>query len=300
MLLIVVLILATLVGLGSWWIAPHLVIQAEELGKALPLGLEQGRAWLQDYEWSQKLLEELPSLGELTPAAGNLLIGVSNFFSGVFGLLTNLFVSLFIGLYLAFQPNMYLHGIFKLLPKSKRPRAQEVVQAIGESLKWWLVGRIFAMVVLGLMVGIGLWLLDIPLALILGILTGLLSFVPAIGAILAVIPAALIALTQSPLNMLYVLVLYVGAQIVESYLLTPAVQQYAVLMPPAVAIAAQLILGILAGPFGVALAFPLAVAGLVLIKMLYVQDVLGDSVTILANQRRRPQKIRKKAGADKL
>lgn len=285
-LVVVAIILAASLGLLSWLVFPAIADQAEKLGEILPRGLEQAQGWLEQYDWGPQLLQQLSSLQELAPATGNLLVGVSNFFSGVFGLLTNLFVALVVGLYLSFQPEMYIRGMIKLLPKDRRRRAHEVIQAIGVSLKWWLLGRMFAMFVLGSLVGVGLWLFNIPLALILGILTGLLSFVPAIGAILAVIPAALIALAQSPLSMLYVLVLYVGAQIVESYLLTPAVQQYAVSMPPAVAIVAQLILGILAGPFGVALAFPLAVVGLVLIKMLYIQDVLGDEVTVLANHRR--------------
>jgi predicted PurR-regulated permease PerM len=158
---------------------------------------------------------------------------------------------------------------------------REILNTIGEALKWWLIGRLVAMLILGLLVGIGLALLRVPLALSLGMITGLVSFVPIIGSVLAIIPAGLIALSQGPLKLLYVLFLYAGAQGVETYLLTPLVQRRTALMAPALALLLQLLMGILIGPLGIALAYPLAVVGQVLIKKLYLEDVLGESVDIV-------------------
>lgn len=280
-LVVVLVVLLGLFVLGGWLIAPNIASQFAQLSEALPEGGEQVGAWLRQYAWGQQLLDQIPSLGELTPSGGTLLARVSDIFSGVFGLVTNTLLALFIGFYFAFQPEIYRRGIVKLLPLDRRARGREVLEAIGLSLKWWLLGRLFAMFVLGLLVGLGLWLLGVPFALVLGLLTGLFSFIPAVGAVLAVLPAALVALSQGPAQLLYVLLLYSAIQFVESYMLTPAVQQYAVSMPPALALVAQLLLGLLAGPLGVALAVPLAVVGLVLVKMLYVEDVLGDEVAVL-------------------
>ncbi|MEJ2746072.1 MAG: AI-2E family transporter, partial [bacterium] len=87
------------------------------------------------------------------------------------------------------------------------------------------------------------------------------------------IPAALIAVTQGPVIFVYVLLLYCGAQMVETYFLTPLIQQRAVSMPPALGLVAQLLMGVLAGPLGVALAFPIAVVALVLVKKLHVERI---------------------------
>jgi predicted PurR-regulated permease PerM len=115
------------------------------------------------------------------------------------------------------------------------------------------------MAVLGTLVGIGLYLLSVPIALTLGIMTGVLSFIPILGGILAAIPSILVALTQGNDVLLKVVLLYVGAQVLESNLLTPLVQQRAVSLPPVLALMSQLLLGALAGALGLALAVPLAV-----------------------------------------
>ena len=134
------------------------------------------------------------------------------------------------------------------------------------------------MIIIGVLTAVGLWLLGVPLALTLGLLAALLTFIPNIGPILAVVPAALLALLQSPTRALYVVLLYLGIQTVESYLLTPLMQKRTVSLPPALTIFAQVLMGILVGRIGLVLATPLTAALFVLVKMLYVEDILGDSI----------------------
>jgi predicted PurR-regulated permease PerM len=102
----------------------------------------------------------------------------------------------------------------------------------------------------------------------LGFVTALLTFIPNIGPILSVIPAALLALLQGPAALLYVLLLYTAVQLVETYLITPKVQQDMVSLPPAVTLVAQLLAGVLAGGLGLVLAAPLAAGGLQLARIL--------------------------------
>ena len=152
----------------------------------------------------------------------------------------------------------------------------EVWNAVGDTLRRWLVGRAVLMVVNGVMTAAGLWLLGIPLALTLGTIAGLLNFVPNIGPIIAGVPAVLIAWTMGPMPALYVLVLYIVLQSLDGYVLTPLIQQRTVSLAPALTIAAQLLFGVLAGTMGLLLATPMTAAALVLINKLYLEDVLGD------------------------
>jgi predicted PurR-regulated permease PerM len=167
-------------------------------------------------------------------------------------------------------------GTIRLLPKKRRARIREVFGEAGETLRHWLVGRAILMALNGGLTALGLWLLGTPLALTLGILTGLLNFIPNVGPLIAGIPAVLIAWTQGGTQALHVFLLYLVLQNVDGYVLTPLVQQRTVSLPPALTILAQLLLGILAGTLGLLLATPLAAAALVFVKRLYVEDVLGD------------------------
>jgi predicted PurR-regulated permease PerM len=124
----------------------------------------------------------------------------------------------------------------------------------------------------------GLWLLGVSLAPALELLAALAEFVPNVGPFLAFLPALLLALTESATRALAVLLLYLGVQGFESYMLTPLVEKRAVALPPALTITAQVLMAVLAGGLGLALATPLAAAALVLVQRLYVEDTLGDAL----------------------
>ena len=151
-------------------------------------------------------------------------------------------------------------------------------EAVTTTVRMWVLGRIVSAALIGIGVSVGLWLLDIPLALMLGLLAGVLTFVPNFGPIASAIPAMLLALTRSPLDVLYVMLLFIGVQIVESTVLTPMIEKRAVEVPPALLLGVQVILGLLTGIVGLALAAPLTAVAMVLIRHLYVEDVLGDDM----------------------
>jgi predicted PurR-regulated permease PerM len=119
---------------------------------------------------------------------------------------------------------------------------------------------------------LGLTLLGVPLALILAVLAGLLAFIPNIGPVIAAVPAVLLSLLEGPQMALYVALLYIGVQTVESYLITPFIQRRTVSLPPALTIAAQFLLGMQAGGFGLFVATPLAAVGLTLAQRLRSPD----------------------------
>ncbi|MGK5594655.1 MAG: AI-2E family transporter [Parachlamydiaceae bacterium] len=204
----------------------------------------------------------------------NLLQQVTTIFSTTMGAITSLILFLFVGIYLAFDYRIYVAGFLRLFPLDKRVTAERILAACGETLRLWLVGQILAMIVLGIATVIGLYLLEIPLAFILGLLAGLLTFLPTLGPILSAIPAVLVALIQGPLQVTYVILLYIALQILESYFITPLIQKQTTALPPALVVVIQILMGVLAGILGLALAAPITAVSIVLVDQIYVKEIL--------------------------
>ena len=181
-----------------------------------------------------------------------------------------------VGIYLAADPGLYFRGTLRLLPRAIRPRASAALSSAAATLRKWLGGQLMAMLLVGVLTFIGLALLDIPLALSLATIAGLLEFVPFLGPIIAAIPAVLIAFTHEPATGLYVAVLYFGIQQLEGYVLMPLVQRWAVALPPALGALSVVVFAVIFGLPGALFAVPLAIVVMVLVDELYVEhDLLG-------------------------
>ena len=205
------------------------------------------------------------------------------------GGLATTFVLIATALYFAISPGLYIDGLVRLFPLPYRPRARDVLLDIGETLQWWSLGQLIDMSVVGVLTGIGLFILGMPLALALAVLAGLFTFVPYFGAIIAAVPAMLVALTVSWQDSLWVLAIFLGCHSIEGYVVSPLVQRRTVDLPPAASILSMTILGTIFGPLGVILGTPFAAALLVTVREVYVADVLGDSQTArVGNQPSRP------------
>ncbi len=142
----------------------------------------------------------------------------------------------------------------------------------------WLIGKAISMLIIGTVTSVSLYLLNIPLALVLGLIAGLLNFIPYLGPIIAGVPAVLIAFSQSPADGGYTLVVFTMIHVLEGYLLIPLIERRTIALPPALTIVMQVLLGSMAGLTGAALATPLTAVIVVLVAMLYVQDVLDVPV----------------------
>jgi len=182
----------------------------------------------------------------------------------------------FWALFLAAQPRLYVEGVVGLIPKVGRQRARHILAQLDDALLGWLAGTFISMALVGLLSGLGLWLLGVRLAGILAVFAALITFIPNIGPVLALIPALLFALLDGPQQALNVFLLYTGIQFVESNLITPLVQKRLNDIPPALLLLVQIIVGSFAGTLGLIMAAPLLVIGMVLVKTLYVQDMLKD------------------------
>ena len=277
-LALVVLLLFAAIGLGGWAMAPQISEQSGKLAEAVPKSIQQLKSVVEEYPLLKKLTDGLPEPEQIVKQMSSLVPNAGLFFGGVLGAIGNVVIILFVGIYFAASPHLYTNGAIKLVPQAKRRRAREVLNKIGHTLSSWLLGKSVSMLIVGTATSIGLSLLGVPLALILGIIAGLLDFVPYLGPIMAGVPAVLIAFSISPDLALYTVLLFTGVQLVEGYVLQPLIESRAVDLPPALTIVMQLVFGTLFGFAGVALATPLAAALKVLVQMLYVEDVLGDKV----------------------
>lgn len=249
--------------------------QMSELGEQVPRSLEKIKTDLQKFEWGKWLVQKAPASAEDLPVSGKDMASyASGALSSVTGGLVAAFIVLILSLYLSFDPTIYVDGAIRLFPVRKRDRIRSVLDEVHQALQMWLLGKILSMIVVGVLTTIGLRLIGVPLSLALGVIAALLTFIPNFGPVLSAIPAVLLALVDSPTMALYVVLLYLAIQTVESYLITPLIQQKTVSLPPALTIFTQIGFGILFGAAGVVLATPLTAGGLVLIKRLYVEDSL--------------------------
>ena len=256
--------------------AAQVAQQIDQLTVGITNSLNSLESYLQQYGWGRQLIEQTTGSSGMVGDASRLAPRVMGFFSTLVGAITGLVVVVFVGLYLAAEPDLYERGLVKLVPISRRPRAREVLHRLHLALKGWLFAQLISMSIIGVMTMIGLAVIGIPLWFTLGLLAALLTFIPNIGPVLSVVPPALLALNDDPIKVVYVVLFYLALQTLESYFITPLIQQKAISLPPVVIISAQVIMGVLAGAMGLALATPLAAAVMVLVQMLYIEDVLGD------------------------
>jgi predicted PurR-regulated permease PerM len=269
MLISVMLILA----FGGFFLASDVMDQAQEFLTDFPKYAFALAEFVKRQPGGEVIVSHLSGLGE---DAITHIASVSG--SKVLYAAVDIVIVLFIGIYVAIEPHVYTSGIAALFSPPKRSRARQVMHEASTTLFWWLVGRIASMAVVGLLVGIGLWILGVPLALGLGIWAGLITFIPNIGPILSTGATAIVALEAGgPWLMFYAVLLHFGVQIVESYLITPLIQRSAIAMPPALTLGAQAVVGSLFGIIGLALATPLVALGIVLLRQIYIGDYLGDA-----------------------
>jgi predicted PurR-regulated permease PerM len=216
-------------------------------------------------------------LGKELRGATRLLFPV---LSTTFGAIAGLLLVIFIAVYIAIAPDVYRKGVLHLVPHQSRDRAEEVLSSIGDTLRQWLLARVIAMVLVGIITGTGLALLQVRGAAALGLFAGLMEFVPFFGPIVSAIPGIGIALVDSPEKALWVAVFYVVVQQIESNLITPLLLKSRLDIPPVLTLLAVSALGLVFGVIGMLAAEPLLAAALVATKMLYVRDVVGDDVKI--------------------
>lgn len=289
--LVIITIVVLLLGFG-WLVGPNLLQQAGEFRNRVPGFIEDARNFLEDRPWGSWLVEQFQEMtggsgagaaqggGGGGSVASQLGGAATRITTTVSTTIAHLALVIVLGLFLAVNPPLYRRGIVRLFPEQAQQRASEVVDELGETLKHWLVGQLALMFITGLLTGIGLVILGIPLALGLAFFVGLMEFIPFIGPIIGYIPILMVSATQGATTLIWALVLYLAIQQIEGNIATPLIQQRAVSLPPALTISAVFVGSALFGVLGAILGTPMVAVLFVLVKLLYVHDTLGQRVEV--------------------
>lgn len=264
-----------LLGLLMTYAAPKISTQANELVDRMPEALEFVRGQFTEFSSIGKLNDNLDKITNYDPKMSTVMNAVSSLLSSTINGFGNFIFAIILAIFLSINPNWYVNGGLSLVPLQHKNKAQDLLKRCETALAGWLLAKLASMVMVGLFTTVGLWALGIDLALILGIIAALLSFIPNLGPLLAFIPAGLVSILTGIDTLLYVSILYVGVQTIESYVLTPILQAEIASLPPALVLLVQVLLASMVGMAGVLLAAPLTVLLIVITNQLYVKRLQG-------------------------
>jgi predicted PurR-regulated permease PerM len=219
----------------------------------------------------------LPSAGAIASSGGAIVSQTFKLLLGTVSAVGNFFIVLFLGLTFAAQPSVYHNGLLFLTPARHRARATVIVDRISDTLERWLIAQILTMTAVFLVTWIGLALIGIQSSFILGIQAGLLAFIPTVGALLAGLIVVLASLASGWVAALSAFILFLGVHALESYVLTPIIQRQAIDIPPATLFAFQILLGVVFGIWGLALALPLMAIAKVIIDYFKTAEISRET-----------------------
>ncbi len=271
--MVALLAFVILIAAGVWMLGDPLAEQLERLREGIPAAREAVLQWLNERRLGVVALDYLEQGKE---QAGQYATRIAGFAGLTFGALGSAALVVVMGIYLALSPHTYRNGLLRLLPVPARARGAVALDACWYALSRWLLGQSVSMLFVGTSTAVGLWALGVPLAFSVGVLSGLLAFIPYIGAIVGGLLAVMLAFVEGPQTALYVVILVVAIQQIEGNVLMPFVQRWAVNLPPVLGIAATVMFGMLFGLTGVLLATPAMIVLMVLVERLYVRGILEE------------------------
>jgi predicted PurR-regulated permease PerM len=265
--------LLAILGALFWLFGRQVTAQADELRQLVPQQVGHIADWLNQTAWGHSLVQAMRTSARDSQALGGLGLAAIT----AAGATLEIILILFLGVYFAYDPIFYLEGALRIFPLNQRERVRLAMLNAGDSLRRWLLAQVVAMGIVGIMAGAMLAVLGVPLALVLGALAALFEFIPVVGAFLFGIPGIVVAFSRGPKVAVYAAIGYIAVQQLESNLIIPLLQRWAVKMPPVVGLLAVVAAGILLGPAGIVFAAPLAVVAMALINQLYVKGTLEKS-----------------------
>jgi predicted PurR-regulated permease PerM len=288
--LVIFLVFGVPIGLCDAF-APFLGEQDLELGRSAHELAERLDSWL---TWAEDEAEEVTGTSltegdggspeesvttrvvqQLNKSPSTQIVGwVVGFVGGIGTAIGGVLLVVFVGCFLAASPEPYVNGTLALVPPRHRPRIREVMDEITQRLRDWVKGQLVAMTIVGVLTTLALWVIGLPMAIVLGVAAGLLDFIPNFGPLIAAVPAVLLAAGHGKIAP--VVGVYLVVQFVEGWILRPYIERKAVDTPPALLLAVQVLLASVAGMLGLLAAPALIVVADVVIRRLYVEDLLGD------------------------
>ena len=217
------------------------------------------------------------AISQVTDAIGRLGGTVLPVVGGVANTILSVLIIFFLSMYLLAEPELYVSGIIKLTPIWYRERMRGILWRLDSTLRAWLKVTAVSMIVVAILTGFGLWLVGIKEeAFALGVLAGILSFIPNFGPVVALVPSVAVALVEAPNNVIWVVLIIYGVSFFQSQVISPVLASERMNMPAILILLGQIIFGFFFGFLGLMLAVPLSACVAVLVDEVYVKDVLGD------------------------
>ncbi len=306
--LIVLGLLAGAGWLGGVAVAPVIENQVRGFAQNFPSLLSQG----QNFLLRMQDLIGVDLIGQLQPerisqAASSVFSGetfnvVADIGGSIANALSLALVALIGTIYLVIRPAPLVNGLVSFFPAGWRARVREILTKMYKTVQRWFLGQLATMTLIGVLSATAFSIIGVPFALLLGIFGGIVAFVPFIGPTIAVLPALLLALSNSPVQALWVLVAYLGIQAIESNVIQPIVMSKAVELHPAIVVFALLIMGTLFGFIGLFLAVPLVAALYVLVRELWIKqmDEMGTDPNPPRKDRSEPEEVSPRKGINRL
>ena len=274
---IAALVISLVLGLLGWLFGPQMADQISALFATLPGAWDKISADLMTTTWGTALVDMVRDTGSYL---GKLVSQVPLFAVGVAGVVANIVLGLVGALMLALEPRSYRDGFLMLFPTNLGLRIGRALDATGLALRGWLIAQMASMAVIGVLTSIGLLLAGVPSALGLGLFAGLAQFVPYVGPFISAVPGLLIAATTSFDVFIWAAIVYAGVQQVDDNFITPWIQKHFAGIPMALSLFSIVAFGVLFGPLGIILATPLTLIALVMVRSLYIRDILGHDVPL--------------------
>ncbi|UEG54625.1 AI-2E family transporter [Mucilaginibacter daejeonensis] len=260
-----------LLGLVLWFMGNTLETQIAQLSNSLPGTINNFKAKLSESPVGQKVLEYFA--GDDDDSSKKLMATAQSFFNTSFGVLGNIYIIFFLGIFFTSDPDLYKNGILLLLPENRKFTGRYIINRISLALKGWLKGMMLSIVLITIMLFIGLSIMHIPVAIVLALIAGMLKIIPNFGSLAAMIPGVLLALTISTQTAIIVSLIYIVSQTIVSNIITPIIQNKMINLPPALTIISQIIMGTLSGVLGIIMAVPLLAIVFILVDELYVKPM---------------------------
>ncbi|MGC2613983.1 MAG: AI-2E family transporter [Terracidiphilus sp.] len=259
---IVITIIGLMIALLTWTRGSLLLQQLGDLQSYIPSAVRQIHSRLQSETWGRWLLAQIEDSEQLARGASFIFSGIRGAMYLTGAAIAAMFLITVSSLYFGAEPDLYLRGVRRIVPETYRSIFEDCLISVTKTVRAWLLARLLSMTAIGALISCGLFVMGVPLAGTLGVIAALLTFVPNIGPILSVVPAALLAFAISPAKGIFTILLFCLAHFLEGNLVSPLVDRGIVKLPPSLTLTVQLLLGSIAGAFGVALAAPLTAVAL--------------------------------------
>jgi predicted PurR-regulated permease PerM len=260
---------------GVLWLWEALIAtQVRQLLVVLPGATQTVVRFAQREPWSSQITAAIPDPSVLLTGAGGMVGVLRGFAGGTVAILLDVAILLFVAVCFAAEPRTYVDGLLRFVVPARRARVDATLHEAAGTIALWLLARVISMGTVGVIVGVGLRLTGIPDAAALAVLAAIFAFVPNVGAIAAALPSLLLAAPFGWQRVLVVVAIYWLAHALDDFLVIPIAERRVVRLPPALTIAAQVVLGLASGVLGIMMAAPFVAVATVLLRRLVVEDVI--------------------------